>query len=96
MRSQNDLPFHLRMAALLVFGLFAEHLAATHLANWSSPRLGVVAFAIGLIWVALFAWQGDGAAIARVQSLERRLADLEAQVDALEQERRQRRALPPL
>ncbi|MBL8726343.1 MAG: hypothetical protein JNK49_20030 [Planctomycetes bacterium] len=96
MRSQNDLPFHLRMAALLVFGLLVEQLATTHLPHWSSPRIGLVPFAIGLVWVALFAWQGDGAAAARLRSLEGRLRELEERLEALELERRQRRGLPPL
>lgn len=96
MRSQNDLAFHLRMAALLVFAMFLEHLAATYLPNWSSPRIGVVPFVLGLLWVGLFAWQADGARDARIARLEAQLRDLTERTGGLEQDQRARRSLPPL
>jgi len=96
MRSQNDLAFHLRMAAMVIFSMFLEHLAATRLPDWSSPRIGVITFVLGLIWVALFAWQHGNEQRERLRILERRLTELGERTDNLEDERRARRALPPL
>lgn len=96
MRSQNDLAFHLRMAALLVLSMFLEHLAATHLPNWSSPRIGVIPFVLGLLWVGLFAWQLGNAQQDRLRRAEHQLEQLAARTEALEAERRARRSLPPL
>ena len=96
MRAQNDLAFHLRMAALLVFSMFLEHLAATRLPGWSSPRIGVITFVLGLAWVGLFAWQHGLALQARIKALEARLQDVVDRTENLEQERRARRSLPPL
>ena len=47
MRFPNDTNFHLRMAALVVIAMFVEYLAAENLPNWSSPRIGVLPFALG-------------------------------------------------
>ena len=55
MRFPNDTTFHLRMAALLVASMFLEHLASTQLMQWSSPRIGIVTFVLGLVWVAMAA-----------------------------------------
>jgi hypothetical protein len=96
MRSQNDLAFHLRMAAMVIFSMFLEHLAATRLPDWSSPRIGVITFVLGLLWVALFAWQHGNAQQERLRILEHRLSELVERTENLEDERRARRALPPL
>ena len=96
MRSQNDLAFHLRMAALLIFSMFLEHLAMTHLPNWSSPRIGVITFVLGLLWVALFAWQHGTSQQARIDALRQQIEHLAARTDNLEEDRRARRSLPPL
>ena len=48
MRFPNDMPFHMRMAALLIVSLFLEHLANTRLPNWSSPQIGIVTFVLGI------------------------------------------------
>jgi hypothetical protein len=96
MRFPNDTAFHLRMAALLIASLFLEQLATTHLPNWSSPRIGVVTFVLGLLWVALFAFHHAGAMQNRVRVLEDKLERLIHQAYALEDERRARRSLPPM
>lgn len=96
MRAQNDLAFHLRMAALLVFSLFVEHLAATHLPGWSSPRIGVITLVLAMAWVGLFAWQHGLSLQARIKALEARLEELAERTDNLEQDHRARRSLPPL
>jgi len=96
MRSQNDAAFHLRMAALVVLSMFGEQLAATHLPDWSSPRIGVITFVLGMLWVGLFAWQHGTALHDRIRTLQGQLDALTARTDALEEDRRAHRALPPL
>ncbi|MCA8948788.1 MAG: hypothetical protein KDE27_04755 [Planctomycetes bacterium] len=96
MRFPNDTSFHLRMAALVVMAMFVEHLAETNLPNWSSPRIGVLPFALGLAWVGLFAWHLANLLRQRVRVLEDRLDRLTERTDNLEDERRERRSLPPL
>ena len=96
MRFPNDKAFHLRMAALLIASLFLEQLAAAHLPNWSSPHIGVVTFVLGLLWVALAAFHHSNTMQNRIRVLEDKLERLSAQAGALEDERRARRALPPM
>lgn len=94
MRFPNDTAFHLRMAALLVVALFLEHLAEQHLRHWSSPRIGIVAFVLGLAWAALTSFHHARATQDRVRVLEGKLDRLSAQVDALVADQRARRSLP--
>lgn len=96
MRFPNDTAFHLRMAALVIGSLFVEQLAVQHLPNWTSPRIGVVTFALGLAWVALFAFHHGRALQDKVRVLEDRVDRLTHRVDADEDERRARRSLPPM
>ena len=96
MRFEHDTAFHLRMAALLIASLFLEHLAAAHLPNWSSPRIGVVTFVLGLLWVALAGFHHARGMQNRIRVLEDKLERLTAQAGALEDERRARRSLPPM
>lgn len=94
MRFPNDTQFHLRMATLLVAALFLEHLAATRLHTWSAPQIGVVAFVLGLVWVALTGFQHSRAQADRLRILEDRIGRLTEQVDVLTDELRTRRSLP--
>jgi hypothetical protein len=96
MRFPNDTTFHLRMAALVVASLFLEHLANTRLEHWSSPRIGVITFVLGLAWVALAAFQHAKATHDRVRVLEAKLERLQALTDSIADDARARRALPPL
>jgi len=96
MRSQNDVAFHLRMAALVILSMFGEQLATSHLPNWSSPRIGVITFVLGMLWVGLFAWQHGNALHDRIRVLEGKLDALGARTDNLEEDRRARRSLPPM
>ncbi len=96
MRFPNDTNFHLRMAALLVAALFLEHLAATHVPHWSSPRIGIVTFVLGLAWVALAAFWHAKATQDRIRVLEAKLEQLSATTDALVDDQRARRSLPRL
>ncbi len=96
MRFPNDTAFHLRMAALLIGAMFLEQLATKYLPHWSSPTIGVLAFVLGLSWVALAAFQHARAMQDRMRVLEDKLDRLAARADALEDERRARRSLPPM
>ena len=96
MRFPNDTAFHLRMAALLIGSLFLEHLAATRLPNWTSPQIGIVTFILGLAWVALTGFHYATTTQAKIRMLENRLAELDERTDALIEDSRQRRSLPPM
>ncbi len=96
MRFPNDTNFHLRMAAVLVIAMFLDHLAAENLANWSSPRIGVLPFVLGLAWAGLFAWHLANMLMQRIRVLEDRIERLTQRTDGLEDDRRESRSLPPM
>ena len=96
MRFPNDTAFHMRMAALLIGSMFLEHLATTRLPHWSSPQIGIVTFVLGLSWVALAAFHHARTMQDKMRVLEDKLERLAARADALEDDRRARRSLPPL
>jgi hypothetical protein len=96
MRFPNDTSFHLRMATLLIASLFLEQLARDHLPRWSSPQIGVVPFVLGLAWVALAAFHHAKTTQDRMRVLEAKLERLTAVTDALVDDHRARRSLPPL
>lgn len=96
MRFPNDTAFHLRMAALVIASLFLEHLANTRLPNWTSPQIGIITFVLGLAWVALFAMHHGQAMQDRIRVLEDKLDRVHQLAEALADDRRERRSLPPL
>lgn len=96
MRFPNDTNFHLRMAALLIAAMFLEHLASTRLEHWAAPDLGVITFVLGLVWVALTAFHHARATQERVRVLEARLERVTALAEALADDQRARRSLPPM
>jgi hypothetical protein len=96
MRFPNDSTFHLRMAAVVIGALFLEQLAAKYVAHWSAPNIGIVTFALGLVWVALAAHHHAKATQDRVRVLEAKLERLQALTDALADDTRTRRSLPKL
>lgn len=96
MRFPNDTTFHLRMAALVIASLFLEHLAKTRLLHWSSPQIGVITFVLGLAWVAMTAFHHAKATQERVRVLEAKVERLQALTDAIADDTRARRSLPPL
>lgn len=96
MRFPNDTAFHLRMAAFLIGGMLLENLAERNLPGWSEPHVGVLAFLLGLAWVFLYAFHVTGVLRSRIADLEQRLERTQQLTEAMADERRQRRALPPL
>jgi hypothetical protein len=94
MRFPNDTVFHLRMAAFVVFALFLDNLASRHLPDWSSPRIGVLPFVLGLAWVALYTFHLVAALRDRIRVLEDRVERLTRRADAYEDNERARRSLP--
>ena len=96
MRLPNDMPFHMRMAALLIVSLFLEHLANTRLPNWSSPQIGIVTFVLGMAWIALFSMHHGVALQDRIRVLEDKLDRVTQLAEKLADDTRQRRSLPPM
>jgi hypothetical protein len=96
MRFPNDTAFHLRMAALVIASLFLEHLASTRLPSWSSPRIGIVTFVLGLAWVGMSAFQHARALQDRMRVLEDRIDRVTRLAESLEDDLRARRSLPPM
>ncbi len=96
MRFPNDMPFHMRMAALVIASLFLEHLANTRLENWSSPQIGIVTFVMGMSWIALFSMHHGVSLQDRIKVLEAKLEHTNYLAEMLADETRKRRALPPM
>jgi hypothetical protein len=96
MRFPNDTAFHMKMAALVIVSLFVEHNAPRWLPDWSAPQIGVITFVLGLAWVTLFAAHRAQATDDRVRVLEEKLERTTQLAETLADERRERRALPPM
>ncbi len=89
---RNELNFHLWMAVLLCTALFAERPMRDVFPGWNPPTIGLVAFALGLVWVAGFALQRLRVMDERLRELEARLRRERERVDELEREADERRA----
>lgn len=96
MRFPNDTAFHMRMAALLIGAMFLEQLATRYLPHWTSPSIGILTFVLGLSWVALASFHHARFLDDKLRVLQDKFDRLAARADALDDERRARRALPPL
>ena len=96
MRFPNDSTFHLKMAALVIFSMFLEHLATTRLPNWSSPQIGIITFVLGMTWVALFTFHHGQAMKDRIRVLEDKIERTNQLAEMLADETRARRSLPPM
>ena len=44
-----------------------QHLAEQNLTHWSSPRIGIVPFALGLAWAGLFTWHVANVLLQRIR-----------------------------
>ena len=94
MRSLAEGQFHAVMAVLVIGSLFLDQGAQKVLPTWTMPRVGFVTFALGLVWLALFAAHRIKNLHARLDVLEDRLERTTRRADALEDEARRRRGLP--
>ncbi len=55
MRSLGEHQFHLLMGVLVIGSLFLDRLMAKVVATWTPPQVGLITFALGMVWVGLFA-----------------------------------------
>lgn len=94
MRTLSENHFHLLMGALVVGSLFLDDAARRGLPTWTMPKIGLLTFALGLCWVALFAGYRMRNLHDRMKVLEDRLERVDRRADALEDVERQRRRLP--
>jgi len=94
-RTLAERPFHLLMATLVVASLFVDQ-QAEHWPAWHMPHIGLVTFALGLVWIALFAAYRLRTLQQRIDVLEDRLERTSRRADALEDETRRRRGTPTL
>lgn len=86
--------FHVLMAFLVIGSIFLDQQATRLLPSWHMPAIGLVTFALGLVWVALFAAHRIRNLQLRIEVLEDRLERTSTRTDALEDDARQRRGLP--
>ncbi|HLQ37440.1 MAG TPA: hypothetical protein VK348_06550 [Planctomycetota bacterium] len=94
MRALSENQFHTIMAALVVGSLLLDRAAPKLLPTWSPPLVGVITFALGLVWVALFAAHRFRNLGERIRVLEDRLDRTSRKADLLEDDARRRRGLP--
>ncbi len=89
MRTLQERPFHILMAALVFGSLFLDDFARRSLPAWNPPPVGFITFALGLVWVGMLTHtrsetHSDRARVAedRIERLERRVAELEDETRA--------------
>ncbi|GAB4162436.1 MAG: hypothetical protein Fur0037_28650 [Planctomycetota bacterium] len=82
------------MAALAAGSLFLDEGARRILSSWTMPRVGLLTFAFGISWVALFLGYRIRTLADRLRVFEDRLDRLGRRADAIEDAERARRALP--
>lgn len=91
MRTVSENQFHVLMAVLLIVALFVEDQAPRLLPAWNVPRIGLISFALGLCWLALFAAHRFRNLQQRIDVLEERLDRTTLRTDVLEDDARRRR-----
>ena len=96
MRTLAERPFHLLMATLVVLSLFLDQEAEHWMPSWHMPRVGIVTFALGLVWIALVGAYRLRTLQQRIEVLEDRIERTSRRADALEDETRRRRGTPTL
>ena len=94
MRSLGENQFHLLMGILVIGSLFLDRLMTRMVATWTSPQVGLITFALGLVWVGLFAAHRARKTNDRVAVAEDKVDRLAQLVRALEDVERERRRLP--
>jgi uncharacterized membrane protein len=94
MRSLGENQFHLLMGVLVIGSLFLDRLMAKVVTTWTSPQVGLITFALGLVWVGLFAAHRAAKSSERIAIAEDKVDRLAQLVRALEDLERERRRLP--
>lgn len=95
MRALSESQFHALMALLAVVSLLLEDQAPRYLPTWSMPRIGLITFALGLCWLALFAAHRFRTLQQRIEVLQDRLERTAQRTDLLEDDARRRRKPGP-
>lgn len=94
MRTLNENQFHAVMGVLLFGSLFLDRIATRIIPTWDAPQVGLIPFALGLVWIGRFAaWRGAKDR-EPVRVLEDRIQRLERRLNAFEDEERARRRPP--
>jgi hypothetical protein len=96
MRATSDLRFHLLMATLCVGALFLDQEAPRLLPGWSMPKVSLLTLGLGAAWLATFCVQRLRAMQQQLDIAIDRLERTARRAEALEDETRRRRSLPPL
>ena len=94
MRTLREQQFHLLMAFLVIASMFVDQNATKVLPFWNMTTIGLVTFALGLCWVALFAAHRIRNLHERILVLEERLERTSQRAEMLEDDARRRRGLP--
>lgn len=94
MRSLPENQFHVLMGILLAGSLFLDRLMQKAVSTWTSPQVGLVTLALGMVWVGLFAAHRASKIEERARVSEDRVERLERLVRDLEAAERERRRLP--
>lgn len=96
MRNSGDIRFHLLMATLCVGALFLDQEAPRLLPGWNMPKVSLLTFGLGAAWLAAFCVQRLRTFQQQLDIATDRLERTTRRMEALEDESRRRRALPPL
>lgn len=96
MRNSGDLSLHLLMATLCVGALFLDQEAPRLLPALSIPKVSLLTFGLGTAWLAAFCMQRLRALQEQLDIASDRLERTTRRTEALEDESRRRRSLPPL
>ncbi|MBK8096320.1 MAG: hypothetical protein IPK26_04390 [Planctomycetes bacterium] len=96
MRSLDEKQFHAVMAFLVLGSLVLDEQVKRVLPVWDAPKVTIVTFALGLVWVGLFAAYRLRTLAQAITVLHERLDRLQRRADALEDDTRRRRSLPPV
>jgi len=83
--------FHLAMTVLVLASTLLDGAMRHVLPTWNPPQLGMVTFALGLVWVALAAGYRVRKLEERLRVLDDRIERSERKIDRLDREAAARR-----
>lgn len=84
------------MATLCVAALFLDQEAPRLLPGWNMPKVSLLTFALGATWLGLLCLHRLRAMQQHMEGIADRLERMTRRTEALEDETRRRRSLPPL